>query len=266
MSVLFRVALIIVITLTGWIGSASADQPGQPYSSYWHPNDLLQWSPSTDPDAAYNRGNTPLADRFLGPVQVNAHARPNEARIAALSIMYPSTSGNPSQGGYRDSMSTPSGTGSTVDRLVMWGGSAGEGLILAPSADVIDAGHRNGVAVYGTVFFPPTAYGGQIQWVLDFVQRSGWTFPVADKLIEVAEYYGFDGWFINQETAGGDSALAQAHAGLHGLPSSETSDIRIMWYDAMIEGGEIAWQNALNSSTTTSSSRTAARMSPTRCF
>ena len=34
--------------------------------------------------------------------------------------------------------------------------------------------------------------------------------PVADKLIEVANYYGFDGWFINQETAGGNAATATA--------------------------------------------------------
>ena len=30
----------------------------------------------------------------------------------------------------------------------------------------------------------------------DFVQRDGDTFPVADKMIQAAEYYGFDGWFI----------------------------------------------------------------------
>ncbi len=62
--------------------------------------------------------------------------------------------------------------------------------------------------VYGTVFFPPAAYGGQIQWVRDLVQKSGTTYPVADKLVQVARHYGFDGWFINQETGGGDAALA----------------------------------------------------------
>ena len=25
-------------------------------------------------------------------------------------------------------------------------------------------------------------------------------FPIVDKMIEVAQKYGFDGWFINQET------------------------------------------------------------------
>jgi endo-beta-N-acetylglucosaminidase D len=222
----------------------AAGLPGQPYASYWYPNELLAWSPGGDPDAPYNRGSIELADRSLGDTQANPHARSGEARIAALSIMYPSTSGNPSQGANVFDVYAFNYWQYT-DRLVMWGGSAGEGLILAPSADVIDAGHRNGVPVYGTVFFPPIAYGGQLQWVLDFVQRSGETFPVADKLIEAAEYYGFDGWFINQETAGGNHQLAVDMRDLMEYVH-QTSDIRIMWYDAMIESGGIAWQNALN--------------------
>ena len=54
---------------------------------------------------------------------------------------------------------------------MFWGGSAGEGLILAPNPTVIDAAHRNGVPVLGNVYLPPIAFGGQIQWVQDFVQH-----------------------------------------------------------------------------------------------
>jgi len=218
--------------------------PGQPFSSYWFPDDLLAWSPPSDPDAPYNVATVELADRFLGDTQTNPHARPGEAGITSIAIMYPSTSGNPSQGG-RTFGVYAFNYWQYIDILVMWGGSAGEGLILSPSADVIDAAHRNGVRVYGTVFFPPTVYGGQIGWVYDLVQRSGSSFPVADKMIEVAQYYGFDGWFINQETAGGDSALASQIRDFM-LYVHANSDIEIQWYDAMIENGAIAWQNALN--------------------
>lgn len=218
--------------------------PGQPFSSYWFPNDLLTWSPSNDPDAPYNVSNVELADRFLGDTQTNPHARPGEASITSIAIMYPSTSGNPSQGS-GDFDVYAFNYWQYIEILVMWGGSAGEGLILSPSADVIDAAHRNGVRAYGTVFFPPVAYGGQIQWVNDFVQRSGSSFPVADKLIEVAGYYGFDGWFINQETGGGDAALANQIRDFM-LYVQANSDIEIQWYDSMIENGSIAWQNALN--------------------
>lgn len=239
-------ALLAAGLLLGSAAPSPAVLPSdQPFASYWHPNELLTWSPAADPDAPYNRSPTPLRDRFVNDaVQVNPHARPREAGIAALDIFW-ATSGNPSQGALDiDYFAFPHWQ--YLERLVFWGGSAGEGLILAPNPGVIDAAHRNGVPVLGTIFFPPVVYGGQIQWVRDLVQRSGAAFPVADKLIEAAEYYGFDGWFINQETSGGDAALAadliafmkyfQAHSGLE-----------LMWYDAMIESGGIAWQSRLNS-------------------
>ena len=217
----------------------------QPYASYWFPNDLLTWSPASDPDAAFNRSHTPLRDRFLSPeTQVNAHARPLEAGISPLSI-FGATSFNPSQGSLGMDFYSFNYWQYT-DVLVFWGGSAGEGIILAPNPGVTDAAHRNGGPVLGTVFFPPTAYGGDIQWVWDLVQRDGALYPVADKLIEVAGYYGFDGFFINQETAGGNSALAGQIVDFMKY-FQDNSDLEIMWYDAMTESGSIYWQERLNS-------------------
>ena len=223
--------------------SLAQELPGQPYASYWFPGELLTWTPEGDPDAPYNRSAIPLGTRSYGDTQCNANATVDQGGVSALSIMYPSTSNNPSQGG----------TGidcyafnywQYTDHLTFWGGSAGEGLILAPNPGVIDAGHRNGVPVYGTIFMPPTAYGGQIQWVEDLVQKTGSTFPVADKLIEMTEYYGFDGWFINQETAGGNAQLAEDMRDFM-IYIQNNSDLEIQWYDAMTEAGGISWQNAL---------------------
>lgn len=228
---------LVALLLTGSL-------PGQPYAPYWHPADLLAWSPETDPDAAYNRSWVPLASRSPGDTQCNAHAIPGQAGVTSISIMYPSTSFNPSQGG--PGIDTYAfGYWQYIEHLTFWGGSAGEGLILAPNPGVTDAAHRNGVPVYGTVFFPPTAYGGQIQWVWDFVQRDGDSFPVADKLIEAAEYYGFDGWFINQETAGGNAQLAEDMRDMM-IYIQQNSGIQLQWYDAMTKTGAISWQNALN--------------------
>jgi mannosyl-glycoprotein endo-beta-N-acetylglucosaminidase len=221
--------------------------PNQPFASYWFPNELSSWSPAADPDAPYNRGAVPLADRFTNPdIQVNPNARDGEARVAALGVMYPSTSNNPSQGSDGFDVYAFS-YWPYVDVLVFWGGSAGEGLILAPSADVIDAGHRHGVPVLGTIFFPPSVYGGQIQWVHDLVQKNGSTFPVADKLIEAESFYGFDGWFLNQETNGGDSTLALAMQDfLRYYQQNKAPGHQMMWYDAMIDNGSVSWQNELN--------------------
>lgn len=222
---------------------ALAAAPGQPFASYWHPATLLNWNPATDPDAPFNRANTPLATQFLNPaLNLNAHARTNEARVTSL-VAFASTSGNPSQGGLTMSYYALN-YWQYIDVLVFWGGSAGEGLILAPNPTVINAAHRNGVAVLGNIFLPPTAYGGQFQWVTDLLQKSGATFPVADKLMQVAQYYGFDGWFLNQETAGGSATTATTMRDFIKYIQTNSA-LRVMWYDAMTESGSISWQNAL---------------------
>ncbi|MGW6917203.1 endo-beta-N-acetylglucosaminidase [Kitasatospora sp. NPDC054939] len=222
---------------------APAATGNQPYASYWYPSTIVNWDPATDPDARFNRSRVPLQPRSSDPaLKANPNARAGEGKVASLAAFGP-TSGNPSQGSL-DPNYYAFGYWQYVDTLVFWGGSAGEGLILAPNPTVIDTAHRNGVKVYGTVFFPPTAYGGQFQWVRDFVQKSGSSYPVADKLAQVAQYYGFDGWFINQETAGGDAALATEVRNLMRYTKAR-SDTEFMWYDAMTEAGPVSWQNAL---------------------
>ncbi|MEU7165859.1 endo-beta-N-acetylglucosaminidase [Streptomyces morookaense] len=227
--------------------TATATAPDlQPHASCWYPEDLLHWRPERDSDLPFNRSTVPLAPRFAPP-PVNRTARSGQARVSAL-VSFAPTSGNPSQG---------SGTAdfyalshwAYLDELVFWGGSSGEGLILAPNAPVIDAAHRNGVPVLGTVFLPPVAYGGKLQWTRDLVQRDArGGFPVADRLIRVARTYGFDGWFLNAETGGGDARLGAdmrdfvAHLHAHGR------GLRVTWYDAMVASGDVDWQNRLDDS------------------
>lgn len=243
---LLLAALCLMIVTAGAAVDAQTFPDDQPFASFWFPNDLLTWDPANDPDAPYNRGAVPLQSRFRNPAaQVNPLARPDEARVTAVSIMNPSTSNNPSQGSLTFDRYAFN-YWQYVELLVFWGGSAGEGLILAPNSEVIDAAHRNGVPVLGTIFLPPNAFGGQLSWVEDLVQRDGDTYPVGDKLIEIANYYGFDGWFLNQETSGADAALALEYRNfLRYLQDNST--LHIQWYDSMIESGPIAWQNQLNS-------------------
>lgn len=237
---------IAVVMLAGAIGFGGTPAAAeQPYSSYWYPDTLLSWSPAADKDARFNRGTVKLQhQRFVGE-----KANPNdkeEVKVVAIASMYPSTSGAPSQGSDRFHTYTFS-YWQYIDKLVMWGGSAGEGLIMPPSADVIDAAHKNGVPVYGTVFLPQTEHGGKIQWLRDLLQqREDGSFPVADKLIEAAAYYGFDGWFINQETQGGTAEdAARMAAFLAYLQQHKKSGMEILWYDSMIKEGPVKWQGAL---------------------
>ena len=222
----------------------SATFAKQPESSYWYPEQLLDWAPDKDQDAIYNRSQTPLAEREV-LYKVNENAQ-SEAKLVALSALNPTTSGVPSQGG-EDFFANTFSYWQYVDLMVYWAGSSGEGIIVPPSVDVTDAAHKNGVPILGNVFFPPIVYGGKEEWVNQMLtQREDGSFPAADKLLEVANYYGFDGWFINQETDVKDVEVAQKmQKFLVYLQKHKQEDMHIMWYDSMTKDGNIDWQNAL---------------------
>ncbi|KUJ69044.1 endo-beta-N-acetylglucosaminidase [Streptomyces albus subsp. albus] len=238
--------------------SRAAGADLQPYAAYWYPDSLpsgtpgpgvawrslRDWTPGSDPDLPYNTASVPLAERFT-PVPANRTARAGQARIAALAAFAP-TSLNPAQGAAKADAYALSHW-AYLDELVFWGGSAGEGLILAPNAPLVDAAHRNGVPVLGNIFLPPAAYGGQLAWTRDLVRRGAdGGFPVADKLIEVARAYGFDGWFVNAETGGGDARLAAEMRTFLRHLRERADGLRVTWYDAMTDSGAVSWQNELN--------------------
>lgn len=229
--------------------------PNLPEVPYWFPADLLSWDPAQDPDAVYNVSAVPLARRVDKDQLATVNATQNsDVNVVAISIMNASTSGNAPHG-LNTANANVFSYWQYIDKLVYWGGSSGEGLIVAPSADVIDAAHRNGVPVLGTIFFPQAGHGGKIEWLNDFLQKdAGGNFPIVDKLIEVAEYFGFDGWFLNQETEGGESdpngPLTAEHAALmqefvKAFKAKAGSKLEIMWYDSATVDGEMDWQNAL---------------------
>lgn len=251
------------------------DKPmaNQPETPYWFPEDLLAWSPDNDPDFVYNKSSIALAARADKQSMAAANSTQNkDMKVAALSIMNGSTSGNAPHGINTASANVFS-YWQYIDQLVYWGGSSGEGIIVAPSADVIDAAHKNGVPVLGTIFFPQTAHGGKIEWLDKFLEKDAQgNFPIADKLIEAADAYGFDGWFVNQETdtavesfdaaAAGEEPSGSAEGGLtkqHAVLMQEFilqfqekagDKLDIMWYDSMTSEGKMDWQNALTDENT----------------
>ncbi|WP_406335015.1 endo-beta-N-acetylglucosaminidase [Streptomyces sp. NBC_00203] len=253
------VAAGLVPGLSGTAAAATRDL--QPYASYWYPDSLPSGTPGTgitwrslkawradgDTDLAFNAASVPLAARFT-PTPANTTARSGQARIQSL-VSFGPTSGNPSQGAATADYYALTHW-AYVDELVFWGGSSGEGLILAPNAPIVDAAHRHGVPVLGNVFLPPVAYGGQLQWTRDLVQKdSTGHYPLAAQLVAVAAAYGFDGWFINAETGGGNTALATDMLGflkeLKTLGAAKGQ--RVTWYDSMTVSGSVSWQGALNS-------------------
>ncbi|MEV6483192.1 endo-beta-N-acetylglucosaminidase [Streptomyces sp. NPDC051576] len=243
------------------VGQAAATAT-QPYASYWYPDSLPSgtpgtgitwrslktWTAASDTDLAFNAAAVPLAARFT-PTPANSTARSGQARIQSL-VSFGPTSSNPSQGAATADYYALTHW-SYLDELVFWGGSSGEGIILAPNAPIVDAAHRHGVPVLGNIFLPPVAYGGQLQWTRDLVQKdSAGHYPLAAQLVAVAAAYGFDGWFVNAETSGGNTALGTDMQGfvreLKSLAAAQGQ--RVTWYDAMTVNGTVSWQGALNTS------------------
>ena len=223
----------------------------QPESSYWFPAGLLEWKAEEDEDLRFNVSSVPLAKRAdLAELETVNSTQNKDTKVMAISIMNGSTSGNSPHGLNKMNANTFS-YWQYVDLLVYWGGSSGEGLIVAPSADVVDAGHRNGVKVIGTIFMPQAAHGGKKQWLEDLLTRKeDGSYPVADKLIEVADVYGFDGWFMNQETEGTDEEpLTADHAArmqeFLSYYKEKAPELELIYYDSMTVDGKMDWQNAL---------------------
>ena len=255
----------VTYTVTEEAGeSENLKMANTPISLFWFPDQLLEWNPSEDKDIEYNKSVIPLVKRVSKEKLKTVNDTQNkDFNVVALSIMNASTSGNPTHGSNKFSSNTFS-YWQYIDKLVYWGGSSGEGIIVPPSPDVVDSAHKNGVPVLGTVFFPTTVHGGKAEWVEQFLQKdSNGHFLMVDKLIEVCETLGFDGWFINQETGltvkendfidqsdttKEGAKINQKHVELMQefiKKFKEKSDLEIMWYDSITKDGVMDWQNAL---------------------
>lgn len=180
-------------------------QAQQPYGACWHPLDITNWSPETDPDAKFNRSSVPFVERFKEPNLMKANANQHyEGQVCNSTILYHTCSLCPSQGANNFTGYQPT-YWQYQDMIVYWAGSASEGIIIPPPAPSIDAAHMNGVRILGQIFFPPSNYGGKQEWVRQMLTKENGKYIYAIKLYEIARYLGFDGWFINEETGGGSN-------------------------------------------------------------
>jgi endo-beta-N-acetylglucosaminidase D len=155
---------------------------------------------------------------------------------------------------------------SHIDVLNWFAGTARETVSL-PAKPWVETAHRNGVKVIGTVYLSVRQYGGSVETVTQLLQQNAnGNFPLADKLIAMADFYGFDGWLINPET---DLTLVTDDNGkiIQGqreyknsailaakmqkfmvyLTAKAPEEMEIHWYDSTLLDGSVRWQNELNS-------------------
>ena len=214
---------------------------GPSFSTYT----LLEWTVESDPDAAYSRASIPLKERKGGFV-VNPLANP-EAKLMLCSLAN-SDHDHTSAQGTESFLSYSFNYWQYVDSFVYWSGSQ-EGLVVVPTGEFTDAAHTNGVPVVATLGFPWGSGSGYVEEVDAFCQKAAdGTFPVADKLIEVMDYYGFDGYFFNQESYGCSREMAARLNEMIHYMHAKRPDMLISWYDSMVEGGSVSYGDGVNDS------------------
>ncbi len=206
---------------------------------------VLDYQLNSDLDQPFNEGGIARSNTvFNSALQKNGNARNDQGRVMAL--IEPEQRGSVnSQGGTFLEQYTFAHW-QYIDKFVDWGGTS-EGNIKIPRSGWIDAAHRNGVKIYGNVFLAPTVFGGSVEQVEYLIQTdNNGDFPVADRLIEIAETQGFDGYFLNQEVNGVGAAIAE-QVGQFMDYIQANSSVELIWYDAQTEAGIVGWQEELNS-------------------
>ena len=198
---------------------------------------LLSWEPTNDPDSDYSRSVVPLADRYTG-FTVNDYANP-DAKLMVCSLANSKHDATNAQG--QESFSSYAfNYWQYATSFVYWSGSK-RGQVVVPTGEFTDAAHTNGVPVMGTIFFD---WGGNSSVVENFVRNYR---SVADKLIEVMEYYGFDGYFFNEETAV-DYTTAGNLRSMIAYMRQQKPNMLIGWYDSITDSGNLSYQDAVNGS------------------
>lgn len=235
---------------TGNDGSAAMNEAYEdrqslmPVGPSFNIDTLLEWTPECDPDARYSRASIPLSDRVGGFV-VNPKANP-AAKLMLCSLANSEHDRTGAQG-TENFLSWSFNYWQYTDSFVYWAGSE-EGLVVCPTGEFTDAAHTNGVPVVATLGFPfgnGTGYAAQVS---AFCQKADdGSFPVADKLLEVMEYYGFDGYFFNQESQGCSPEVARRLNEMMRYMRQKCPDILLSWYDSMVESGGVNYGNAVNS-------------------
>lgn len=248
-------ALTMVLALVGGGPASAADShppvgeqalgKAQPHFSGYRVQDIRDWSPEADPYAELMRAEIPLQERIEPDKRTQAN--PSLNSNAQIMLM---------QGDYGNSffdstMYNNDYTENTLnfwqytDYWAPWHGAATVGtpqslydpetsdwrsrgfefgILSIPNPAYTNAAHRNGVKSIAVIYFDPNFRPGLTFKEMLAKDGQGES-TIANKLVQMAEYYGYDGYFLNQEEPGDDS-------GFKGLMSYLSAQgLWTQWYD-----------------------------------
>ncbi|KAK2832759.1 hypothetical protein Q5P01_016648 [Channa striata] len=121
-------------------------------------------------------------------------------------------------------------------------------LVTIPPAVWTNAAHKHGVTVIGTFITEWTDGATTCEFFLKDEESYR---AVADKLVQISHFYGFDGWLINIENSLSEAAVKNTPLFLRYLTDQmheRVSGSMVLWYDSVIQNGQLKWQNELNES------------------
>jgi endo-beta-N-acetylglucosaminidase D len=215
---------------------------------------IKSWSPETDAYAPYLRARVPLAKRIpaFEPTQARRGLDPRP-KLMSLANDYVQP-GNVTEG-------YPYGPGFEAyalrfwqypDLYASWHGLPLEGehdadeprygLLNLPNPGYTEAAHRNGVLSLGCWFWPrPEDFSEVVE------RRPDGSFPMVDKLIEMAGYFGFDGYFINQEAVIPAEQAELLMEFFVYFAGQAPDGFHLQWYDSLTVDGRVSYQNEFNS-------------------
>ncbi|MDE7262872.1 MAG: hypothetical protein K2N78_12555 [Oscillospiraceae bacterium] len=258
---LFKRFLSIALSLTMLVslcplalaaGTPAAEAAGEASESYepWKHGyrlvDVLNWSPETDNYAEELRAHVPLQERNapLAATQANP-ALKSEAmvyNVAMGNYRSTDTAEAPWNGGqyyddfsynlfkfwqYTDFIGAGGRPTSGFDSRIATEQERYEyGVIGIPIAAFTNTAHKNGVKAIAEFFFPRDPQYAE-EWL--YKDENG-EFPYAKKMVEIAKYYGFDGYFINEESPAIDPTLIPVYKEIMQYMRGE--GLYIQWYDA----------------------------------
>lgn len=215
---------------------------------------ILDWSPETDPYAEMLRSFVPLQQRIepLAATQANSNLNP-DVQVFNLAGDY----GNAfiENAPYTNKFAQYHfNFWQYIDYYSYWHGTATAytpseyyddlaqsdwtqkwfefGCLNIPNPTYTDAAHRNGVMSLACIFFSNNDRGQQTYKQMLVKDQNG-GFPVAEKLVDMAQYFGYDGYFFNQEEAGPDVAVNDIAEYIAFLKVLQNAGLYIQWYDSV---------------------------------
>ncbi len=227
-------------------GGEAALGSAQPRFSGYRLQEIRDWSPETDPYSTFLRAAVPLQERI--DLLAATQADPTLDGKAEVMLM---------QGDYGNAFfDTPMANNDFanhtlnywqyVDYFSPWHGAATAstpsalydpetsdwrnrgfefGIVNIPNPAYTNAAHRNGVKSIATIYFDP-AFRPGLTFTESFEKDPDSDgYIIAEKLLEMAEHYGYDGYFLNQEERGDESEFKPFMSYLTG------KGMYTQWYD-----------------------------------